>query len=247
MAAGLAACGGGGGDFTAEANEVCRDATRAGLAVYTSPIGAEMSQKDAVAAESRYLENGEQRERELRALEAPGESRSAFEGFLAKVEKGNEVERQAVEAAKKGDKEGFGKLKEEGSKVAKERSKAAAAVPGLDDCAEKMSPAAAREVAETIERNETEANPAQCTEYIMPNLVKAQWKTQKGCREFQEHETAQELPRSVDVEVTEGVDGITATAEVTFHGGQIDGKTIEYGMAFEDGKWKLAYAAPKES
>jgi hypothetical protein len=48
------------------------------------------------------------------------------------------------------------------------------------------------------------------------------------------------------VKVVEGVDGVRATAYVTFHGGSTDGQTAEFGMAYDEGKWKLAFAGPKE-
>jgi hypothetical protein len=247
-AIGLSACGSGGGgsDFAAEANEVCTDAARAHLAVYESPVGEERSRSDALAANSRYLAAEEEAVDALGQIEPPADGAEDFEAFVAAEREVVELRRKALKAAREDERDAFGKLSEERSEKADEAEAKAAAVAGLDACASQLSSAEAKTVAGTIEEKETEADPAQCTEYFTPHVVKLGWKTLAGCRKFQEGESADEITKSVDVDVTEGVDGVTATADVTFHGGNSDGEELEYGLAYHDGRWMLAYVAPKE-
>lgn len=244
----LAACGGGGeSDFAAEANAVCRDSAREGAAIYTSSAGAMRTRDDALAAQKRYVALDESSDRRLAGLEAPADGKRPFASYRKDLAEEANLDRKALEAVEANRKSQFGTLLGEASETGEKARKEAAGVPGLAACARKMPAKGAKEVEEAIESNETSADPAQCTEFFTMNAVKLQWKTVEACRKFQEEEDPAQLPKSVDVEVTEGVEKTMATAMVTDHGGPNDGKTAEVGLAFQDGHWKLAFAELKES
>ncbi|HET7590308.1 MAG TPA: hypothetical protein VFK14_09045 [Solirubrobacterales bacterium] len=243
---GLAACGSGGSDFASEANTVCKDQAAKSVAIYESPDASSESRQGAIQVQRRYLALDEKTNRELKVLEAPASAQKNFAAFLGAREAAAAHDRELLAAAKEGNPKKYSALTEKSEEEGRAVDKAAAAVGGLEACADELPEAEAEEVAETIERNETEANPAQCTDYFSEMAVKQQWETAKGCREFQENETAKEIARAVDVKVTEGVAGVRATAEATFHGGIMDGRTLELGLAREGGNWKVIFGKPKE-
>lgn len=246
-AVGLTACGSSGGsDFAAQANAICKESSAKSAAIFQSPAGQSENRQGAIKLEQSYVALDEKTDRKMKALEVPADAQKAFAAYLKAGAAVEENDRKLLQAAKEGDPDEYGKLQEKEGEVDKAADKAAAAVGGLEACANELPEAEAKEVARTIEKNETEANPAQCTDYFTEMAVKQQWKTLKGCREYQEGETDQEVARAVDVKVTEGVEGVRATADVTFHGGQLDGKTLEFGLVDEGGAWKVVFGHPKE-
>lgn len=247
-AVGLAACGGGesGNDFASEANAICKRAAEESLAIYRSPLTAEGTQKAAIGLQQRYLELDEKVNRQLKAIEPPTEETKPYAAFLDAAETVKAHQEKVVQAAKDGKPQLYNKLNEAVNGESEELHEKAGAVAGLETCAEELPDAEAEEIVHLIEKNEMVADPAQCTDYFAQNIVEQQWKTKKGCEEFQENESAKDLPDSVDAKVTEGVTGVKATAEVSFHGGKLDGQTIEYGLAREGGRWMVVFGAPKQ-
>lgn len=241
-ALGLSACGGGGGggeDFAEEANDACRQVTSESIAIAESPDGARENRAQAERDTRKSLASVEKEVAALEAIDPPSDSAAAYEKFVDLHRQGEALERKALKAAEEGDKKAFEGLGTEIEQAALSSHRVAAGIDGLDECAHRLPADEAKEVERVIEENETSADPAQCTDYDAPNVVKLQWKTKKACREFQSNESEAELPDSVDVEVEEGVTGVQAVAKVTFNGGAVDGGEIEYAMARQDGRWML--------
>lgn len=245
----VAACGGGAGgdDFVAGANAACLQASQRSSAITVSPAGALASQQDAITAEKGWVREQTAKVAALRALDAPADQRAAFADFVAKSAAAAEAEQAALKLAQAGDPEAYRSQAGKAGGLSEAATDAAARVDGLDVCARELPASQAEEITERISATETEADPGQCTDYFMPNVVKQQWNSVQKCREFQESERQSQISDSVDVKVTGGVDHVNADAVVSFHGGSNDGLVVDYGLYYKDGEWMVAFANPKES
>ncbi|HWB68713.1 MAG TPA: hypothetical protein VG518_01925 [Solirubrobacterales bacterium] len=96
-------------------------------------------------------------------------------------------------------------------------------------------------IVDVIETASTSTDPASCTEFLTQTFVD-QVETGEGAAAVKECEEdaadGSGNPDSVDVAEVE-VDGSNATADVTFHGGDLGGQALTLALAKEDGDWKL--------
>lgn len=93
----------------------------------------------------------------------------------------------------------------------------------------------------TIEMAATSNDPAVCGEtqtlaFMEQTSGSSGKEAEKACEENAKHERHQ--PDSVNVTNVE-VAGEKATANADFHGGNLDGQTLEVALVEEDGSWKL--------
>lgn len=96
-------------------------------------------------------------------------------------------------------------------------------------------------IEEVIETSATTADPANCTE-LQTQAFDEQNAQTEGAEAVEaceaEAEKGEGTAESVDVSNL-GVDGESATAEVAFTGGGLDGQAVEVSLVEEGGAWKL--------
>ncbi len=99
------------------------------------------------------------------------------------------------------------------------------------------------QITEAIEQAATTQDPANCTEVQTENFTQQTEgvnDAEKAVESCEESATEDDEAVAESVEVSEiEVDGDTATANVAFIGGFIDGQSLEIAFANEDDQWKL--------
>jgi hypothetical protein len=226
-----------GSDFTTEANNVCLKQAKQVQVVSASPVGAEATKQQAVAAETKYVKIQNDYAKALSKIHPPADKKAQWDKFVSQRKQLAKIQADVVAAAKKS-KDAFAAASAKQGKVGAASLKTAAGLK-LDACSHTLPADQKKTVVATVTKNETVADPAQCTDYFTANAVKLGWKNMAGCRKFQTGEGKDQVAKSVKVKIIDGVDNLYADASVSFNGGINDGKTLTYGMLYQDGKWKV--------
>jgi hypothetical protein len=241
--AALVACGGGdnsGSDFATQANQACIDNAKAYATVDQSSNGLLLNQAQAVANTDAKLAADQALASDLQALEPPSDVKSAYDDFVSLAQQLADARALMLKDFQAND-EAAGATDSNKFIALTGPSEKAASAAGLSACAGELPADQVAALTDTIETNETIVDPAKCTDYLTANGVISGFTSMAACRAAQQKPS--NAATSVDVTNVSGVDGVSATADVAFHGGPADGRSSSYELVYVDGKWKIDYSA----
>jgi hypothetical protein len=246
-ASALAACGGGDtsdSDFTTQANAACTTNAKVYADIDQSPNGLLLNQEQAVAVTAAKSIADRVLASDLQGLDAPTDVKPAYDDFVALAQQLSDTRAAMLSDFRANDQATAATDSEKYLSLVADYVKAADAA-GLSVCAGDLPADQVAALTGTIETNETTVDPAKCTEYLTANGVKTAFVSMAFCRQAQQKPS--NAATSVDVTKVAGSDGVSATAQVAFHGGPSDGQTATYEFVYVDGKWKVDYFAPTAS